>query len=118
MAQTDTQKLNRKLAEWAGFRMGVSPYYDACLYYPDGSWSRDEDMDSDSVLFFTNSLDACEEHLFPKLWELGVTSIVFGKDYCCLEFGYGKPSILETAKTPALALCLAVEKLIDEKDSS
>ena len=115
MKEIDTQKLNKKLAEWAGFRMGVSPYNDACLYYPDGSWSRDEDMDSDSVLFFTNSLDACEEHLFPKLWELGVTSIVFGKDYCCLEFGYSKSSILEEAKPLALALCLVTARLIDEK---
>ena len=109
------EELNKKLAEWAGFRLGISPYGDECLLYPDGGWARDEDMTSD-FLSFTKSLDACFKWLVPKIeglqqiilqpdedgrWYLGMTV----DDELYENIGFDL----------ALALCLAIDKLIDSE---
>ena len=96
--------LNKKLAEWAGLS-GVK--YDA------------------PCPKFTESLDACFKWLVPKLigdyqYTLAMTTDV---DDESRESTYtfdlsSDPLVIDaesTDKTPALALCLAIEKLIDEE---
>ena len=100
------QELNKKLAEWAGFlppicdadyHMRQPTKYKPCLEIP----------------HFTDSLDACFKWLIPKLD--GYT-ISYSPEKCAHE------AIARSCNryfnswhetNPALALCLAIEKLID-----
>ena len=100
-------ELNKKLAEWAGFR------------YRNGLWIHSErDGVTMDLLNFTDSLDACFKWLVPKLLSWGMDNehednpnmgIVF---YCTTDKTF---KVWEQAyvATPALALCKAIEKLID-----
>ena len=97
MTEQEKQKLNEKLARWAGCEDGYITLMGIRYSY------------------FTNSLDACFKWLVPKL------------DYFCLQREdagrgfYADVSIGEQyaeyyqGETQPLALCLAVEKLIDEE---
>ena len=93
-------KLNRKLAEWAGF-------YTTELF-GDGYWWRPDGYAHGSYLpDFTESLDACFKWLAPELtkrigWSR--TKSLLQKWIGYAEFDYEKD---------VLALCLAIEKLID-----
>ena len=126
-------KLNKKLAEWAGFEYVNEPYwvfkahpnyepfevYGARWVTPDGRAASYKLPD------FTNSLDACFKWLVPKLRELkwklrlgcGDLSGKFHTQLICWEKEYvrqTRPIISVYDKdNPALALCLAIEKLID-----
>ncbi len=116
--------LNKKLADWAGFRIDVDDgefYYGTRVkyIYPDGEW--DEFMPD-----FTNSLDACFKWLVtdggyddskPLKFKLGFRMDVIDGIYMCwvnypnspaMKYGHDKESL-------ALALCLAIEKLIDSE---
>ena len=123
MTDQEKNELNRKLAEWAGFtfetkgsgekigRLFEMDVVDGCeiVNYPDGGWDFVGDMPN-----FTDSLDACFEWLVPKFkrWEMGsnqdgeifVTVCMAGQQF---------PSSA-TDKAPSLALCLAIEKLIEK----
>ena len=106
---------NRKLAEWAGFRQVVGywqvKWQEVTWEYPDGDYCPD-----DSLPNFTQSLDACFKWLVPKLlathevtlhhWDKWEADL-FAKVPLSLDSG------VVTAETLALALCLAIEKLID-----
>ncbi len=105
------EELKFKIAEWCGFtiiweKVGcVTPY---CKYAPDGNWC-DESPD------FTTSLDACFEYIVPKLLHKDVYILHHsGSPYPeCQIRPIAKEPIIVVAETPALALCRAVEKLID-----
>lgn len=99
---------NKKLAEWAGVekqRVGVPDHklmFREC--YPN----------------FTESLDACFKWLEPKLSNYNMCKglepgkPVFGQhiaEVWSLTHGYSKAY----SKEPALAFCLAIEKLMDGK---
>ena len=109
-------ELNKKLAEWAGFKLHtrksmVIPDFESYEWeWPTGEREK-------KLPWFTESLDACFKWLVPKIeglqqiilqpdedgrWYLGMT--VNDKLYENLGFN------------PALALCLAIEKLIEAKD--
>lgn len=116
----DEQELNRnkKLAELAGIR--YEPDQDVFkVIFPDGSWYNiGHDWKLDEIEpDFLNDLNACFKWLVPKLREkraLDRIEYVFGhKHYgCFLRTKYWIITQGE-GETPALALCLAIEKLID-----
>jgi len=115
-------ELNKKLAEWAGFMprqfphhiksMGETFYYDAWLR-PDGT--HDENLPD-----FTESLDACFKYLVPRIkdYSFNLSQWSLGEWNADLEYmnKYRNPhSYIDNAETPALALCKAIEKLINNK---
>lgn len=126
------QELNKKLAEWAGFiqmRLNDRPHEPTLLY----KFPRDSKVGVSLLPDFTQSLDACFKWLVPKLKD--IYSLFLEYDAMCDDFkcylgevdDEGETIIGETeyglcllalplcvfAKTPALALCKAIEKLID-----
>lgn len=125
----DKDKLKKKLAEWAGFKEGKEPRgiddalagYRFCWVYPD--YSRHNYLPD-----FPNDLNACFKWLVPKLYSIiQVEEISFAKehnqdlamvlwwtgDHAVDTYGCGVYSA--HAETLALALCLAIEKLIDSE---
>jgi len=108
----DKQALNKKLAEWAGFK--------------EFNWSEDESgilMWSDEGkcrewLDFTDSLDACFKWIVKDNWAVSINS----KTTCILTIPrpkgvYGSDNYVGQRKgEPALALCLALEKMIDSEE--
>ena len=105
------EELNKKLAEWAGFTYEETA---------DGDWHW-FDMYGDPLSptglsgepLFTDSLDACFKWLVPKLvWNVWLINADNG-----WEFSIMMPmrQVVGKAETPALALCKAIEKLIDEE---
>jgi len=131
----DTAKLNQKLAEWVGF------YYDHNTTTglvmeigwrnPDGKVLNSKHIDG--LPHFTSSFDAIFHWLVPKLKSIGFMARVqysplrdndTGKLICdwtgyasCYDVS-GKRGLNHfeewaIAETPALALCLAIEKVID-----
>ena len=122
-------ELNRKLAEWAGFEnishLAIKPHPNFVMWRcPDGGTIFDNAPN------FTQSLDACFKWLVPKLTnikQMGSRKTVeiirffeFKKDstWCHLETDW-QAEFETIGETPALALCNAIEKLIDdEKDKA
>jgi hypothetical protein len=118
------KELNRKLAEWAGFVL--KPCHPGCVphwHRPDG-----EALNLiDDFPTFTQSLDACFKWLMPKLftWNIGKnwelcsdTEIRPNKVKAQIQsLGFNNPEFRAEAiaETPALALCLAIEKLVDSE---
>ena len=93
------QELNKKLAKWAKLEDGLG---------------------LDRVPNFTESLDACFKWLVPRLFENGLfISLIADKRFCRVTILSGifdrkdKVEAVGENKDPALALCLAIEKLID-----
>ena len=111
-----SEELNKKLAEWAGFEhkvvdiAGGEAQVDHWYY------------GTQSFIFFppnfTDSLNACFKWLVPKLkrWELG--SNAEGSSYAIVSDRIQKYPSEAQAKTPALALCLAISKLIEQNEHS
>ena len=107
-------KLTRKLAEGAGFklipRFGGTDMSETVWRYPDGSCYE-------ALPNFTKSLDACFKWLVPKILRLEY-SVIITQDLG-RAIGYIRPLQVGRQfdavdnKNPALALCLAIEKLID-----
>ncbi len=103
------EELNKKLAEWRFpnadaiiVESGISVYHNE-RKEPDYPWHID---------LLTQSLDACFKWLVPRLHfaevhtsSSGFVSTLFYTENLCYYEG--------EAESPALALCLAIEKLID-----
>lgn len=96
----DEQKLNEKLAKWAG--IGIDEFI---MYKKEYN--------------FTQSLDSCFEWLVPKLIYCSLVKMesdYHGNHWICevrLEMKGERYYGDSLAKEPALALCLAIFKLID-----
>jgi len=101
---------NEKLLKWAGFkrveREFASALDEPAWEYPNGEWDLERDIPD-----FT-SLDACFKWLVEK-----ACNQLADKDISTIDEAYAKlfQQWIEqmTYKQPALALCLAIEKLID-----
>ena len=114
-------ELNEKLARWAGIKvLGIVP--DGT---PEGSYWGEMDLtgfavypgesDASKLCDFTSSLDACFKWLVPKLREYGIMMAILD-DFTWLFNIYNEKSIHDgVGETPALALCKAIEQLIDEE---
>lgn len=98
------RKLNEKLAKWAGFTN--IEFLDTCILANPPEGREDEEF----TLDFTNSLDACFKWLVPKLREKSKGVTIYCWD-SLTTVKIGDVTIQD--KDPALALCLAIEKLID-----
>ena len=104
------EELNKKLAEWA-FRKEACdlPHPCDCHYVAD-----------DKVFFgtydlpdFTSSLDACFKWLVPKLDNVVMLSRFPTQGFWTAKIG---ATIQARDNNSALALCLAIKKLIDKED--
>ncbi|KKM93253.1 hypothetical protein LCGC14_1210260 [marine sediment metagenome] len=111
------KELNKKLAEWAGFRR--IPYQDCedgkAWGYPDSSeWDYERDLPN-----FTKSLDACFKWLVPKTREkkfmLNLSSGMLVSNTTVTLHKSKEETYQGFSEDPALALCKAIEKLIGEK---
>jgi len=113
------RELNEKLAKWVGF-VGIrwqGHYWLGYMVEPTNSPIE--------LLNFTQSLDACFKWLVPKVIRDAEYSVIITQNLA-QSIGYIRP--LQSGKqydavdnhSPALALCLAIEKLIDSevKDDS
>ena len=110
------QELNKKLAEWAGFKLELnpSPYMggDPYKFWVDPrGWDGYGTEKCPRLSNFTQSLDACFKWLVPKLTWYQINNR--GRDnhhaFVCLK----RKEVGSNAETSALALCKAIEKLID-----
>jgi len=107
MSKQELQELNEKLAEWAGFHS---------VHYRDGETHGYDTKEALYWLQFTQSLDACFKWLVPKIqdddYSQEVTIYQYPNGWGCY---IGDMRKYQVAETPALALCLAIEKLIDSE---
>lgn len=117
-------ELNKKLLERAGFKRTSNDYAkevgQQAWLYPDGEWDLERDLPD-----FTESLDACFEWLVPKVSLNGECTVFLrlcdGKGWTKLGWichikdttPFTRIGMVEGIKDPALAFCLAIEKLID-----
>ena len=119
------EELNKKLAEWAGFRRATQEEYSRGSVPQDSDWWGYRYPGGHIKWYlpsFTQSLDACFKWLVPKLYECNLMLCGEGmdEDYWTAEVSTNLSSMTKEAwsKAPALALCKAIEKLIDgEKDA-
>jgi len=117
------QELNEKLAKWAGFTYHgeIQSLYQ---HSPYGWLNPNYVYCKEGLPKFTNSLDDCFEWLVPKVkyqLELGVLlNRIHGKLYACILTTYKGDIAAEPAKhkEPALALCKAIEQIIDKEDKN
>ena len=106
------QELNKKLAEWVGFKTDAYGWM-----RPDSEWTR-------FLPHFDDSLDACFKWLVPeRISEITfmyasncVSCDIEGLDSNFFEGHVDTKSIEEAWTKSALALCLAIKKLIGDKD--
>ena len=118
-------ELNEKLAEFAGFQRGKGRktfkkeggtlYIDTSVWWltPIVSGYRGE---YEHLPNFTRSLDACFKWLVPKLTDYGVliySHVQHKKWEVSLLHEQTGQAHTAVAGTPALAFCLAIEKLVD-----
>jgi len=96
-------ELNKKLAKWAGFKW--QPITETWLYPSEGLRLELPD--------FSQSLDACFKWLVPKLTGEWTIAIANGHDFPYVATVKNLGSSTKVGNTPALALCRAIEKLIE-----
>ena len=103
------EELNKKLAEWIGFKLVEKAHHADIWESPNGT--RYEGLPH-----FTFSLDACFKWLVPKLGKIIIQLDNTAKLWYCSLVMEDMQSRMFTvrAETPALALCKAIEKLIAE----
>ena len=119
------KELNKKLAEWAGFEKGVGlktfKKEGGTLYTQTNSWWRTPKIgkyrgEYENLPNFTQSSDACFTWLMPKIRkETEIALNMHPIEVACFIYADAMKFVGE-AETPALALCLAIEKLIDKKE--
>lgn len=122
----DEQKLNKKLAEWAGF-------YQLAIFIPADKidwWLEPEEWygkraycPKGKLPNFTQSLDACFKWLVPKVHAYVLQSFSSGHHlhHASVTLPYTNLQDMQVfsanvvrTENPALALCLAIEKLMED----
>ncbi|KKN75181.1 hypothetical protein LCGC14_0383400 [marine sediment metagenome] len=103
------EELNKKLAEWAGGKYEFGHW-----------WLRDYNEQTCNPPNFTKSLDACFKWLVPKLFELGYSCGMIIAEVSSkaryrfvVDLANTEVGVEAQDENPALAFCLAIEKLID-----
>ncbi len=98
-------ELNKKIAEWCGIKKQLADKEHPLRL----AWSYPDGTESGYLPHFTTSLDACFEYIYPKLFrELDAVKLLILLSQWVWDIVYGNDA-------PALALCKAVEKLIDRR---
>ncbi|KKN53792.1 hypothetical protein LCGC14_0598850 [marine sediment metagenome] len=117
------KELNKKLAEWRFGKDGVTYGHiigETLVIYRRTKWIEvDEEWGIEVLEVFTESLDACFKWLVPKAVRLlGNTDLSSDEEamfkllgFSLKEFWTRRPMPV----SPALALCLAIEKIIDKE---
>jgi len=114
---TEEKELNEKLARWRW------PEAHSIQCYPDPlveGYNIEIKINELSILsdWFTDSLDAIFKWLVPKVGEIGLdlklSRTIEPKWRVILSNYTDRPPTIGDNNNPALALCLAIEKLIDE----
>ena len=132
------EELNRKLAEWAGFKkVRDATFPDTALGYPE-MWHSPIDTyfyvgtntEALNMPDFTSPLDVCFRWLVPKLENVNGRRLeeihlypTSRDNYLCeldmvqIENRYSPECEVKwaAAEAPALALCLAISKLIEQE---
>lgn len=112
--------MNEKLARWAGIKNPHLWQGGNEVESPDDFWIGEYDGEKITFLSFTTSLDACFKWLVPHIGYAIVTFDTTATDGNCVvlleDFYLAQPirKYEGEAETPALALCKAIENLIDE----
>lgn len=119
ISEIDTSALNKKLAEWVGF----TPAHPSCgnpnhMIPPRGTLYDG----CAPIPRFSESLDACIKWLVPGLADFSLAKHQFGEYFAFASITTDNPtkvyiSRMGQSKEPALALCLAIEKLIDSQEA-
>ncbi len=111
------EELNKKIAEWCGFELIRGDYWKGYIQYSQ-YWQFPTGRQDNVLPNFTTSLDACFEYIVPKLLDKLWVDIQIDKDKVDVWINNGLRGSDVVAhcvdKTPALALCRAVEELIDD----
>jgi len=121
----DTDALNNKLAQWRfGTASTVHPFH--CGFISNRIIITVGKKKNEQTLYagekFTESLDACFKWLVPKLnsfvcpYQTNLKNIRDGWHvmlYGLTDSPYLPKRLEAEAETPSLALCLAIEKLVD-----
>jgi len=107
------QELNKKLAEWAGFK---NPRFEEEGIIFTGAING-RVWGNLYVDLFTQSLDACFKWLVPKaeLDEIRVWKTGAGWGADIMPRTLTTPIVNNYGETPALALCLAINKMIENE---
>jgi len=112
------KELNKKLAEWAGFEFKKVKFGDKVI----PQWLLEKEWGHWEPPNFTESLDACFKWLVPNVELVSIATRRAYTGPIAVPNGYwatvsiGALAQDEQADTPALALCLAIEKLIDKEE--
>lgn len=106
--------MNKKLAEWAGFKKCRITKYE---FQDTDGWEYPDLLQIPDLPNFAQSLDACFKWLVPKI-DFGQMSFFLMEDgswMCALDYvGKDDDEFEGHGETPALAICKAIEKLIDD----
>ncbi len=119
------EELKVKIAEWLGYkihkyRKPVCEHIPRCTYWR----YKGEDVLSNELPDFPNDIKACFEYIVPKLtgdgYSVSIHAGYFLGNFKCTIIKYDSDFIIEGTwyNEPALALCKAVEKLIDEQEAN
>lgn len=124
--EVNKRELNKKLAEWAGFIYDEGAGYiggggnnnillSGLWYQPDN-----DKIGSPHPPDFTQSLDACFKWLVPKAIPVIARRYDLRGDRAyeaLFRFWYEERRKIDEPDVDALALCLAIKKLVDEEKS-
>jgi len=109
----ETRELNEKLGKFAGILVSIESWPDEepTMYVYD---TRQENLIGECSPF-TDSLDACFKWLVPKLGHVGLSTqgCYFDVTIWAKDTDSEYDGIMTREATPTLALCKAIEKLID-----
>jgi len=119
------RELNKKLAEWAGFYQKTHDNYWGDLttvWHHVSGRLTDYGYGNSPNIPFTKSLDACFKWLVPQPTDIHFKKTTEYPDHIISEVNcwlYVEGKMYQGwSYNPALALCLAIEKLIDEGEAS
>ncbi len=110
MEKADQVRLNHELLIWGGFTLS------------NGVWSYPDGITVDNgVPYFPGSLDECYKWLLPKIQERGVSTDLIAYEHegygiLCIDVVHNEETLADIRDNePAIALCLAIQKLIRSK---
>lgn len=112
----EDRELRVKLAGWAGFKEAdiKKRYYFSVDGERYAKWYEPDSEYPFKLPRFTRSLDACFEWLVPKLDTVTIEKTPYYEGFLATAEIEERSWEVED-KTPALALCKAIEKLIDNE---
>lgn len=108
-AMTTEQKLNEKIAKWLGWEHEFNYWYE---------YDKDNYKRRRPIPCFCSSLDMCFKYIAPKLAEKGIVITVGSFEHSgyyavAYYFDKSEPELIGDDKSASMALCRAVEKVID-----